>query len=199
MNGYTGHPARENKMITSRETPELKAVQTEALNLLIVYRAYRQKLQFLPEAFHLTRDRLLTEHICLRIMENDLILRLYRLDEQDRTKECFSEALKSIRGVLQETDAREIDKRLKAYRALINPLKVEVRNHHIAHLAKGASESFDPRGGFDGKMRTPIETPISEVVNIVDLLSGREVPYTLRLGSQEIIIDLRVDLQGDGD
>jgi hypothetical protein len=169
-------------MKISQDTPELDAIKLEILNLLIVYYTYRQTIvEYFPKDG--TRFDLHRWFTYLRVMENDLILRLCRLDEDDRTKHSLREALKSVRTQISQRDVSVIDLKIKKYRQLINPLKTKRRNYYLAHMAKGATEPFDPQGG--------LEKPILAVVEISDLIAGTAVSYRLRVGSRELEVDLR--------
>jgi hypothetical protein len=174
-------------MATKLETPELDALKLEILNLLIVYYVYRRTITERFPGGAGTRYDLHAWWTHLRVMENDLVLRLCRLDEDDRTKHSFREALKSVRSEIPEPNLKAIDSGIKRYRQLINPLKTKRRNYYLAHMAKGAQEPMDPRGGLD--------QPILAVVELGDLIAGAAVSYHLRVGSQEPEIDLRDNLR----
>ncbi len=168
-----------------RSSIEVDAVKGECLNLIIVYHCYVETTKRLVRQTG-TRFDLHRSWVYLRVIENDLILRLCRLDDDDRTNHSLHEALRSVRNSLPQAEATAIDKRLKKYRQLINPLKTKARNYFLAHLSKAAVVPHDPRGG--------LEKPIEEVVNIVDMLAGQPVRYFLRVGSQEPELDLRKEL-----
>lgn len=168
-----------------RESPELDAVQRECLDLLIVYYTYAMTLETCDPSAG-TRFDLHRWWVQLRIFENDMILRLCRMDDDDRNNHSLREALKSVRAEINPKILAGIDTRIKKYRKLINPLKTKARNYYIAHLSKAATVPHDPQGG--------LERPISEVVNLVDLIAGSPVRYSLRVGSQERELDLRLEL-----
>lgn len=56
-------------------------------------------------------------------------------------------------------------------------------------MSKVAEVPYDPQGG--------LEKSIEEVVNIVDMIAGTPVNYTLSVGSQEPKLNLRVELSND--
>ena len=82
-----------------------------------------------------------------------------------------------------------LDKQLKEYRQLINPLKTKARNYFLAHMSKSATVSYDPQGG--------LEKPIGAVVNIVDSIAGTQQEYFLSVGSKEKKLNLREELAGE--
>src|SRR5439155_2669077 len=98
--------------------------------------------------------------IQLRAMENDIILRICRLDDDDKKTHSLREAMRSVRSNFTDSEAKAIDQMLKDYRLLINPLKTKARNYYLAHLNKQAQAPLDPQGGF--------EQCISTMIKIVD-------------------------------
>jgi len=164
------------------EIKELDAARLEILNLLIVFYIYRWTCsgRVFPED---TRFGLYAYFVYIRALEHDLVLRLCRLDEDDRTKHSLREVLKSARTTIGEANAHRADKLLKQYRQAINPLKVKRRNYYLAHLAKGAEEQLDPQGGIGPQVQLAVE--------ILDVLSGSRVGYSLRASSTDAVIDLR--------
>lgn len=175
-------------------TTEVKAVFHECVNLLLVYFSYVETIKrFDKEAatgFDLFRWR-----IQIRVLVNDLILRLCRLDDDaDRTTHSLREALLSIRTSLSNTEAQAIDKRLRAYRRLINPLKTKARNYYLAHLSKEAD--IPKATGFHESLGN-LQQQVAEVINIFDMIAGEGEPikYVIRgAGSQERELDMRQEL-----
>jgi AbiU2 len=165
-----------------KQTSELEAVQLESLNLLIMYHAYRETIS----RYNLgtgTRWDLHFWLMQLRAMENDIILRICRLDDDDNTTHSFREALRSVRSNFTDSEAKAVDQMLKDYRTLINPWKTKARNYYLAHLSKEAEAPWDPQGGF--------EQSISTIVNIVDSISREKQVYTLRVASDVPELNLR--------
>jgi hypothetical protein len=165
-----------------KQTPELEAIQLESLNLLIMYHAYRETI-LRHNVREGTRWDLHFWWMQLRAMENDIILRICRLDDDDRTKHSFREAMRSVRSNFTDSETKAVGQMLKDYRALINPWKTKARNYWLAHLSKQAEAPWDPQGGF--------ERPISTIVNIVDSISREKQIYTLRVASDMPELNLR--------
>jgi hypothetical protein len=173
-------------------TPEVEAVFHECANLLLVYFSYVETVKrFDIQAA--TRFDLFKWRIQTTVLENDLILRLCRLDDDDRTQHSLREALRSIRGSLSNAEMRTIDKRLRAYRRFINPLKTKARNYYLAHLSK---EVQIPKATDASELLENLQKQVAEAINIVDLIAGEgeDIKYTLRVGSQERELDLRQEL-----
>lgn len=170
-------------------TTEVKAVLHECVNLLLVYFSYVETNKGVDEKTATGFD-LFKWRIQKRVLENDLILRLCRLDDDDRTKHSLREALKSIRTSLSNKEAQAIDKRLKAYRRLINPLKTKARNYHLAHLSKDAEV---PQATDFNESLENLQQQVEEVINIIDMIVGK-FQYTIQTGPQERELDLRQKL-----
>lgn len=171
--------------MTARQSPEIDAVSLECLNLLTVYYTYRESIQTCCSAAD-TRLDLTRRWITLRVLENDLIMRLCRLDDDSKTNHSLREALRSVRNEMPNNQAARLDKHLKGYRRLINPLKTKSRNYFIAHLDKAAEAPFDPKGG--------LEEPIELAINIADEIAGAPLQYILKVGSQERVLNLKEEL-----
>ncbi len=171
----------------SRASPETDAICLECLNLLIVYYTYTVAISSYNSSTG-TRFDMQRWWTTLRVLENDLIIRLCRLDDEGRSKHSLREALNSIRNKMPQNEASLITKKIKEYRQLINPLKTKARNYFLAHLIKDATPPMDSKGG--------LEEPIKEVIEIVDLITGELQKYTLSVGSQELPIDLKEGFAG---
>jgi hypothetical protein len=174
-----------------KNTTEVDAVLLECVNLLLVYFSYIETIrQFDKRAA--SRFDLFRWRIQIRVLENDLILRLCRLDDDDKTQHSLREALRSIRASIP--DPGIIDKRLKEYRRLINPLKTKARNYYLAHLSKEAEvpKATDSNEQFLKNLQQQVE----EVTNIIDMIAndGEPIKYRIRAGSQELELDLRQKL-----
>lgn len=167
-----------------RNHPEVEAIISEVLNLLIIHwTLYKHITDGFPNPQKFGRDALHRWIFTMRVMENDIVLRLCRLDDEDKTKHCLREALKAVRNVIPDSEAKNLDKRIKTYRAIINPLKTQARNWCIAHLAKGAEESLTPRFQL-----LPV---IVEVVGITDAIAAEQLEYTFHPSAHDCVIKLR--------
>jgi hypothetical protein len=179
-------------MPAMKKLHEVGAVMLECANLLLVYFSYAETIKRFDKQTA-TRLDLFRWRIQIRVLENDLILRLCRLDDDDRTQHSLREALRSSRSSLPSADAQSIDKRLKAYRRLVNPLKTKARNYYLAHLSK---EAGVPKATDANELLEDLQEQIGDVVDIVDLIAGEGEPikYILRAGPQERELDLRQEL-----
>ncbi|MEO7298344.1 MAG: hypothetical protein ABI042_07185 [Verrucomicrobiota bacterium] len=154
------------------------------MNLLIIHwTLYRHVEKNFPDPQKTGREALYRWIFTMRVLENDMILRLCRLDDDDKSKHCLREALKAVRLLMPDAEAKNLDKHLKAYRASINPLKIQARNWCIAHLAKGAEESLTPQ--------FQLLDVIIEAVGIADAIAAEEIEYTFRPSKHDTVIRLR--------
>ncbi|MBV7439696.1 hypothetical protein [Aeromonas sp. sif2416] len=171
----------------NRTSDELDAVASECLNLLIVYYTYRE----MANNYDFSSGSRFDMHrwwVCLRTLENDIILRLCRLDDDDKNNHSLREAMRSVREDIPTILSKSLDKKLKEYRQLINPLKIKSRNYFLAHMSKSALVQHDPQGGL-GKY-------IEAVINIFDSIAGIKQEYFLSVGSLEKKLNLREELSG---
>jgi len=168
-----------------RTSEEIEAVRKECLDLLIVLYSYIQS----SNTYNPSKGTRFDMHrwwVSLRVFENDIIMRLCRLDDTRKSCHSLREALKSVRNEIPQDQLKAIDCKLKDYRSLINPLKTKARNYYLAHLSKQASAPYDPEGG--------LEKPVEAVVNLVDAIVGSPVNYYLSVGSQEKMLNLKDEL-----
>lgn len=179
-------------MDNALDSQDIDAVCNEINMLLIAYWNYKNTISDFGTVVP-NRERIMQLLFTIHVLENDLILRLCRLDEDDKSKQCFRQALKSVRDDVADDIGKKIDKRIKAFRKKINPLKTTARNSYIAHLAKkGAKEPIDPNGGQIGSSQNSFATLIQEAVEIVDDIAGQHMKYTLSVDSMQSPVDLRV-------
>jgi hypothetical protein len=121
------------------------------------------------------------------VLENDIIMRLCRLDDDEKSNHSLREALRSIETTIPQSEGKAIRERLSAYRKLINPLKTKARNYYLAHMSKHAEEPLDPIGD--------LERSNEAVVNLVDSIAGGTIQYEYRVGSHKgETLDLRDEL-----
>lgn len=121
-----------------RLTNEVEAIAHECANLLIVYYTYVETTkQSTPMTA--TRFDLLRWQVHIRVMEHDLILRLCRLDDDEKTNHSLREALRYVRDALN-VQRRRYSNASRIYRRLINPIKTKARNYYLAHLTDCAAE-----------------------------------------------------------
>lgn len=161
-------------------------LQQDLLWLLILVYSRRQRI-LLPRIKEMSREDFAVEMVLLESATRDIVSRLIALDDDGRGVRSFQSALKALRqeGAAIPKDA-PLAQQVKAYRKIVNVLKVEHRNSYIAHVTEGVSVT--PRILDES---VDIATATSAAVNLLDMLAGKVVSYTFRVGSQEKEIDLR--------
>lgn len=186
--------------MNARNTPEVEELNHDCFRLVLVWRS----LEWLGETFKMESRMDLAFHLTqLRAVENDIIMRLCRLDEPASEAASFRRARKSLQGRCAEADLRTIDKAVDGYRKAINPVKNARRNREIAH--RGSSiEEFDPYATrwrsreIDGTVTdhaTELPRLVQMAVATTDLIAGGPINLKFRPGSVESAVDLRQPLE----
>lgn len=170
----------------------LDGLRKDILWLLALVYAHRERSS-LPDISTMSREALVLEFMLLESATRDIIARLTALDDDGTGARSFQTAFAALkREGLPPERTRTIDKGVKAYRQSVNELKVNHRNTYIAHV--GELAEVTPR---------VVDNPVkfadsaSRAVNLLDLMSGREVRYVFRIGSLELPIDLRQKLSSE--
>jgi hypothetical protein len=159
-----------------RPIDTLDAIQDDCLHLLMTAASFR----YLGDSFDPNQGTRLDLHmmsIQLRAIENDLVVRVCRLDDDSKNQVSLRHAAKAVRATgVGDAEMKVIDARIKKFRQAINPLKTGARNQHIGHLAEGVTQPHDPVG---------LTSPSSvlawcwEPIRIVDLMAKATCAYGL--------------------
>jgi hypothetical protein len=170
-----------------RSSPELDALTDDCLHLLMTAAALRHR----ATSFDL-RDAQsrLDIHLWmneLRALENDLIVRLCRFDDDGRNQTGLRTALRSLEKEMTDQESKHGHVLVKSYRRQINPLKTQKRNMSVVHLEINTTQPHDAVSLFD--LRGVLEQ-CRQAVHAVDAIAGSKIDYNLQSGSNEII-DLR--------
>ena len=153
--------------------------------VLITIYAYVTRARF-DGLGKMSREHFSTEAILLESASRDIVSRLAALDDDTRGNRSFQTLFTALkREGLSSARTAKLDPKVKAYRKLVNDLKVKHRNSYIAHVV--TEVEVKPRILDD-----PVDFAevASMAVNLLDKLDGREVPYFFKLGS-----DGRIDLR----
>ncbi|MFJ5694767.1 hypothetical protein ACIP9X_13035 [Arthrobacter sp. NPDC093125] len=191
----------------------LDLLQSDCLELLLALAAY-DALTAKPWSQFESREQLHFHNVTARESETMLALRVCRFDDEANNQVCFRTAFKDVKEHLPPATATEIQNRIKSFRTAINPIKTTVRNKYGAHRdgqtkvpqdpSAWAIRIVDSTASKDGKYRSSsaqqidivgidsIRARASEIVKIVDLLSGTPKRYLMKSGSLEPEVDLRV-------
>lgn len=173
-----GRPhTKVNSLVFMSNTTPLEAIKDDCLHLLMTAASFRHFSDtFDPSGG--TRLDLHMAMIQLRAIENDIIVRVCRFDDERGNQVSLRYALKAARAAasLSDTEIKAIDARVKKFRQIINPLKTQLRNLHVGHLAVGVTQPHDAIGLTSP---TTVLTWCWEPVRIVDLLAQASCSYGL--------------------
>lgn len=167
-------------------------LQDEIYRLFLSAYAYQNKLEnFENRIKDKSREFVLEEVTSLRLISNQLILQICRLDDRGSGKWTFHELKKEIFSKPgDESHKKAINKKLKQFRSDINDLKVKHRNKYIAHrYSDDYPEMFEIPD-----LRSDFLPVIEDAVHIFEMLWGDEVSFGFKLGSLEGIIDFKEKL-----
>uniref|UniRef100_B0T9C2 HEPN AbiU2-like domain-containing protein n=1 Tax=Caulobacter sp. (strain K31) TaxID=366602 RepID=B0T9C2_CAUSK len=164
----------------------LDDLANDLLWLLIGAFVYRRRAQLegLPTW---SSQHLSEEFFLLEAAQRDLIMRLTALDDRGRGQRSFPAALKALKdsGAISAQGQAEADAAIRAFRELINDMKVKHRNAYIGHVLD--EESSTPRLP---QAPANLNAAIAAAVALGDRLAGVRKGYLFKLPGGERI-DLR--------
>ncbi|QZH73960.1 MAG: hypothetical protein JY451_09300 [Erythrobacter sp.] len=160
-------------------------LKQDILWLLITIYSYNSRMRF-DRIREMSREDLQVEAILLESASRDIVSRLAALDDDGKNNRSFQTLFSALkREGLDPSRTKDLDLKVKAFRQVVNGLKVSHRNSYIAHVATGAE--VKPRVLDDPVDFAPAA---SLAVNLLDDIDGRLLSYFFRLGSDGSI-DLR--------
>lgn len=173
-----------NESIKSTYSP----VKDELYQLLLASYCYKRKFDKLGERLR-TQSRyfLLEEVTALRLISNEIVLGLCKLDDESSEWSLLSLKKEVMNQVRDQRLVQQINQKAKAYRADINTFKVRHRNAYIAHRNAEDYPSLLDLPNFQSDFRELV----GSAVGLFELLWGAEVSFGFKLGSQEGTIDLK--------
>lgn len=172
--------------MTDNDISPLDEIKDDCLHLLMTAACLRHLSEtYDPNAG--TRLDLHMAMIQLRAIENDIVVRVCRFDDERANQVSLRYVLKTVRAGMEDGKLKAIDRRLKGFRQTINPIKAGKRNRHIGHLAAGVTQPHDSLALTNP---TAVVAWCWEPVRIVDLLAQARCEYTLESTRGELL-DLR--------
>lgn len=167
----------------------LSGLRQDVLWLLIAIYALRSRSGF-EGLGSMSREHFAVEAVLLESASRDVVSRIVALDDDGRTNRSFQTLFAALkREGLDPVRTKELDRLVKAFRKVVNGLKVTHRNGYIAHVDVEAE--VKPR-----ILDEPVDfsVPATFAVQLLDDVSGKRVPYFFKLGSNDLI-DLRKALE----
>lgn len=175
-------------MLSENSKSEFASLRVEIIDLNILSHSFVRKINRFSYLFkNTTRHHIFEEFVALRYMENGIILHLTNLDD-DSSDYSFRKVSKELnKEHKDQADLKKLNKLLKDYRANINGIKVNHKNHRIAHMSYGSDLNFDEFLNFEKELY-----PLIIKANFIgDFLWNEEISYQFSLGKHEGILDFR--------
>lgn len=164
-------------------TNHIKAFRNEMLMILRFQLAFNRIFEF-NDLQKISRSDFVDKLISLKAIENDLLIRICKFDDDTKGVHSFSKALLEINS--SHPHKVEINEKVKVFRKNITPLKRHRRHTKLAHLKIGElDDDYEVRYDF-----IPI---IKLMANIIDLMNEKTVGYSWSDGRYEKF-DLRKEV-----
>jgi hypothetical protein len=128
--------------------------------------------------------------IALRLISNEIVLELCKLDDDDGNWSLRNLRKEAFRHLSDKKQMDRINGLLKEYRTNLNQLKTKHRNAYIAHRNVKEYPNLDNIPNFE----RGFQSLICEALEVFESLRGSPVEFGFRLGSQERFLDLKHEL-----
>lgn len=166
-------------------------IKDELYQLLLAAYCYKRKVSYLEKRLRSeSRAFLLEEMTALRLMSNEIVLQLCKLDDDDgkwTLRSLKKEVLKHIKDQARVDKANRLS---KEYRAKLNTFKTKHRNAYIAHRnVEEYPDLFALLGSQDD-----FRSPIRAALELFEMLWEAPVSFNFTLGSKEPLLDFKKEL-----
>ena len=153
----------------------LNAFRDEALFILRFQLAYNRIIKF-EDLKEIGRSNFVDRILALKAIENDLVIRICKFDDDTKGVHSFKKAQLEIEH--SHPNKQKINDLIKHFSLSINRLKNERRHKKLAHLQIGEIDSE-----YDLKYNlTPI---IKLIIEIIDLINIKKINYEWSDGAYE--------------
>ncbi|RZL42300.1 MAG: hypothetical protein EOP00_23665 [Pedobacter sp.] len=164
-------------------TKHIDAFKIETLMLLRFQLAFNRILRF--ENFsQMSRSNYVDQTICLKTIENDLLIRICKFDDDRKGVHSFKKAIPEIPNA--HPNKIDIEEKIKLFSKMIAGVKQKRRHEKLAHLKIDAEDN-------EYEIRYNFIPTIKLMVEIIDLISENKVPYEWSDGQFEKY-NLRVEV-----
>lgn len=166
-------------------------VKDEMYQLLLAAYCYKRKVEHLAERLRTqSRQFLLEEMIALRLISNEIVLHLCKLDDDDGTWTLRSLKKEVAKHTRDQSETERVNVLAKKYRSEINTFKVKHRNAYIAHRNADDYPSLMQIPDF----QLDFQHLIAGALELFETLWGAKVSFGFKLGSHEERLDFKAEL-----
>lgn len=164
-------------------TNHVKAFKREAMHLLR-FQLASQRISLFYNIKEISRSEFADQLIALKAIENDMVIRVCKFDDNTKGVHSFIKAVHEI--PISNPDKVLIEQKTKQFGALIKDLKQNRRNEQLAHLKINSTDGqYVPH--------YHVLPAINLVIEIIDLMAGSKISYLWKDGQYEEI-DLRAEV-----
>lgn len=156
-------------------THHINAFKSEILMLLRFQFAFNRITKF-SDIQKISRSDFVDKLISLKAIENDILIRVCKFDDNTKGVHSFTKALTEIPNT--HPNKIEIKSKIKQFSKLIGPIKQKRRHQQLAHLKIGMEDN-------DYNIRYNFIPVIQLAVEIVDLMSEVKITYNWSDGRDE--------------
>ncbi len=161
----------------------IDAFRTEALMLLRFQLAFNRILRF--ENFNeMSRSNYVDQRLSLKAIENDLVIRICKFDDDRKGVHSFKKAINEIQNT--HPHKPEIVEKVKIFSKMIAKAKQERRHEKLAHLKIGIEDN-------EYEVRYNLIPTIKLMIDIIDLMFEKKISYEWSDGQYEKF-DLRKEV-----
>jgi len=164
-------------------TNHIEAFKTEAL-MILRFQFALERISNFEDIRTVSRSHFVDRLISLKAIENDLVMRICKLDDTTKGVHSFRKALREINPV--HPNKSEIEIRIKKFGKIIDDIKKKRRHTQLAHLKIGVEDN-------DYEIRYTFKPVIKMIVDITDLMNKSKIDYKWSDGKHEKF-DLRHEL-----
>jgi hypothetical protein len=164
---------------------QLDEIRDDVWHILLHVSAYQEKSSRLG-ASGLTRIELVQEVVALNALAESIVMRVARLADKRRD-------VRSIKNYCRDHSPPEEASSLVDRFHQAAEVVVSIRNNRIGHMKAG-----DVSGYPVAPLPSEVLSAVGALVRLVDNLSQAVVSYSLRVGGQERLVDLRAATGGVG-
>jgi len=164
-------------------TNHLEALKTEA-QMLLRFQLTLNRISNGIDIHTISRSEFVDKLISLKAIENDLLIRICKFDDDNKGVHSFINALIEISTL--HPNKVEIDKKVSKFSQMISKVKKQRRHTQLAHLRIGVEDN-------DYEVRYNFTPAIKIIIDIIDLMNKTKVSYKWNDGQNEKF-DLRQEV-----